>query len=241
MPQPAASSLKAALDADWDDRAARDQALAGVLGLLERVEAFLAGEAGQERGKGGRGRLPGPGPGRGLFRTGARAAPRGGQRPADQRRRRPDAARAQVPLGPVRWLQAARADRPGYRPGDRRRHHPGQRAGGQRHRRYHHRPGRRQASLAELHIDRAYRSALVGLRAGPGDLLQGLAGPNSSGRFAKDEFSLDFAAGQLTCPAGVAMPFQPGKTAHFPKATCAACPLRQRCTTSAWAQRRHPP
>jgi hypothetical protein len=28
------------------------------------------------------------------------------------------------------------------------------------------------------------------------------------------------------------MPFQPGKTVRFPKATCAACPLQGRCTTS---------
>ena len=48
VPQLAASSLKAALDADWDDPAAREQALAGVLGLLERVEAFIAGQAGEQ-------------------------------------------------------------------------------------------------------------------------------------------------------------------------------------------------
>jgi transposase len=48
MPQLAASSLKAALDADWDDPAARDQALAEVLGPLDRAEAFIAGQAGQE-------------------------------------------------------------------------------------------------------------------------------------------------------------------------------------------------
>src|SRR5689334_5528139 len=47
-PQLAASSLKAALDADWDDPAARDQALAKVLGLLDRVEAFLAGQDGDQ-------------------------------------------------------------------------------------------------------------------------------------------------------------------------------------------------
>ena len=29
------------------------------------------------------------------------------------------------------------------------------------------------------------------------------------------------------------MPFEPGKTVRFPKDTCAACPLRQRCTSSA--------
>ena len=47
-PELAASSLKAALDADWDDPAARDQALAQILGLLDQVEAFIAGQAGDE-------------------------------------------------------------------------------------------------------------------------------------------------------------------------------------------------
>ena len=47
-PELAASSLKAALDADWDDPAARDAALAQVLGLLDRVEAFIAGAAGSD-------------------------------------------------------------------------------------------------------------------------------------------------------------------------------------------------
>jgi hypothetical protein len=55
---------------------------------------------------------------------------------------------------------------------------------------------------------------------------------NASGRFAKDQFTLDFAAGQLICPAGVSMPFAPGKIVRFPKDTCAACPLRARCTAS---------
>ena len=55
---------------------------------------------------------------------------------------------------------------------------------------------------------------------------------NASGRFAKDQFTLDFAVGQLTCPAGVAMPFEPGRTVRFPAGTCATCPLRARCTTS---------
>ena len=89
-------------------------------------------------------------------------------------------------------------------------------------------------TLAELRIDRAYLSfgPGPGPRAGLAIFCKAWRVRNSSGRFAKDQFSLDFAAGQLTCPAGVAMPFQPGKTVHFPKATCAACPLRQRCTTS---------
>jgi Transposase domain (DUF772) len=44
VPQLASSSLKAALDLDWDDPATGDQALAQVLGLLDRVEAFIAGQ-----------------------------------------------------------------------------------------------------------------------------------------------------------------------------------------------------
>ena len=48
VPQLAASSLKAALDRDWDDPAARDDALAQVLGFLDRVEAFVAGVAGEQ-------------------------------------------------------------------------------------------------------------------------------------------------------------------------------------------------
>src|ERR1700728_308962 len=48
VPQLAASSLKAALDRDWDDPAARDEALATVLGLLDQVGAFVAGQAGEE-------------------------------------------------------------------------------------------------------------------------------------------------------------------------------------------------
>jgi hypothetical protein len=51
-PELAASSLKAALDRDWDDPAARDDALAVVLGLLDRAEAFIAGQAGDEAAAG---------------------------------------------------------------------------------------------------------------------------------------------------------------------------------------------
>ena len=58
---------------------------------------------------------------------------------------------------------------------------------------------------------------------------------NASGRLARDQFILDFAAGQPTCPAGVSTPSGPGKTVRFPAGTGtgAACPLRARCTSSA--------
>jgi transposase len=89
-------------------------------------------------------------------------------------------------------------------------------------------------TLAELHIDRAYLSSDL-VRARPPGLAiycKAWRVRNASGRFAKDQFTIDFTAGRLTCPAGTVMPFRPGQTIRFPKGTCAACPLRQRCTAS---------
>src|SRR5260370_6769742 len=55
------------------------------------------------------------------------------------------------------------------------------------------------------------------------------------GRFIKDAFSIDLAAGTVTCPAGQAAPLRPfgdgGRIARF-GAACAACPLAARCTTA---------
>ena len=89
-------------------------------------------------------------------------------------------------------------------------------------------------TLAELHIDRAYLSSDLVRDRGPDLAIYCKAWRvrNTGGRYAKDQFTIDFGTGQLTCPAGVSMPFEPGKTVRFPKNTCAACPLRQRCTTS---------
>jgi Transposase DDE domain len=88
--------------------------------------------------------------------------------------------------------------------------------------------------LAELHIDRACLSSDLVRDRGP-DLqvfCKAWRVRNAGGRLARDQFTLDFAAGRLTCPAGAVIPFEPGKIVRFPKDTCAACPLRDRCTTS---------
>ena len=81
-------------------------------------------------------------------------------------------------------------------------------------------------TLAELHIDRAYLASGLVRDRGP-DLAifcKAWRVRNAAGRYAKDQFSMDFAAGQLTCPAGVTMAFEPGTTVRFPKHACAACP-----------------
>ena len=89
-------------------------------------------------------------------------------------------------------------------------------------------------SWAELHIDRAYLSS-AWVRARPETLaIYCKAWPvrNRSGRFPKTAFTLDWERQTLRCPQQVEQPFTLGGTVHFPAATCAACPLRERCTSS---------
>jgi transposase len=235
VPQLAASSLKAALDRDWDDPAARDEALAVVLGLLERVEAFIAGQAGDEaaattvavarqvRDQDVDCSGPAPALRRGVAKDRRISIEDGGMRHGRKSRsvlfdgyKRHVLRDLDTGLVPAVGITAANApeatvtdaitadlDAAGF-------------------------------TLAELHIDRAYLASALVRDRGP-DLAvycKAWRVRNASGRFAKDRFSIDFAAGQLTCPAGVSMPFEPGKTVRFPKGTCAACPLRARCTAS---------
>jgi hypothetical protein len=234
-PQLAASSLKAALDRDWDDPLARDLALAEVLGLLGRVETFIAGAAGSDAARACLNvahqvrdqdvDLTGPAP---ALRRGVAKDRRISVEDGDMRHGRKTRSvlfdgykrhvlrdldtglvtavgitPANVPEAAVAGDIAADLD-----------------AAGQ--------------TLSELHIDRAYlSSALVRQRAPDLAIFcKAWRVRNTTGRYAKDQFTIDFAAGRLTCPAGASMAFQPGKTVHFPKHTCAACPLRQRCTTS---------
>jgi transposase len=234
-PELAASSLKAALDADWDDPAARDGALARVLSLLDRVEAFTAGQAGEEAvavavaaARQVRDQdvdCSGPAP---ALRRGVARDRRISVEDPDMRHGRKsrsvlfdgykrhvlrDLDTGLVPAVGITPANAPEASVTGDIATD-------LEAAG--------------FTLSELHIDRAYLSSALVRDRGP-DLAvfcKAWRVRNTGGRFAKDQFSLDFAAGQLTCPAGAAMPFEPGKTVRFPAGTCAACPLRARCTTS---------
>jgi Transposase domain (DUF772)/Transposase DDE domain len=54
------------------------------------------------------------------------------------------------------------------------------------------------------------------------------------GGFTVDDFTVDEQAGVVTCPAGITRPITPGRNVIFGAAcaACAACPLRERCTTS---------
>jgi Transposase DDE domain/Transposase domain (DUF772) len=55
--------------------------------------------------------------------------------------------------------------------------------------------------------------------------------PAVAGGFTADDFTVDHAAGQVTCPAGVTRPVRPAGGVTF-GAACRGCPLRGRCTTA---------
>jgi len=61
--------------------------------------------------------------------------------------------------------------------------------------------------------------------------------PGKPGRLAKRDFTVDLAAGTVTCPAGQSAPIrtEPSgqRRAAFAKALCDACPLRERCVAPA--------
>jgi Transposase DDE domain/Transposase domain (DUF772) len=90
-----------------------------------------------------------------------------------------------------------------------------------------------QATLHELQIDRAYLSSSL-VRERAADLhVYCKAWPVRNGNhFLKTEFQLDWERQCLRCPNQQEMPFVPGGVVQFPAEICQACPLRERCTTS---------
>ncbi len=235
VPELAASSLKAALDRDWDDPAARDLALAEVLGFLERVEAFAAGQVGGEAAAAAVATarqvrdqdvdLSGPAPAlrRGVARD-RRISVEDGQMRHGRKSRSVlfDGYKRHVlrdldsGLIPAVGITPASTPEASVTPPSPLTWTP---------------PAGRWPSCTSTGptwprtwsatAGRAWRPA-----ARPGGCATRPAG------MPRTDFALDFTTRQLTCPAGMTMAFEPGRTVHFPKDTCTACPLRQRCTTS---------
>jgi hypothetical protein len=236
-PELSASSLKAALDADWDDPAARTAALARVLEMVAGVAAFVAEQgdvppettarlavAGQIRAQdvvrdaGGA-----PVLGRGVARDRRVSVEDGEMRHGRKSRSdRVDGYKRHVlrdlDSGLIRAVAVTAANRPEAAAA------PDIEADVQR----------QGCTIAELHVDRGYLASALVRERPPDRVVVGKPWPVRNGdRFPKTAFALDWDARTLTCPAGAARPFAPGASTRFPAATCAACPLRARCTTSA--------
>jgi hypothetical protein len=89
-------------------------------------------------------------------------------------------------------------------------------------------------SLSDAFFDRGYLAApaIERLRA-EGTNVHCKAFPlQNGGRYTKADFTLDVAAGKVTCPDGVTVPFALGRVVHFPKERCSSCTRRTSCTTA---------
>ena len=89
------------------------------------------------------------------------------------------------------------------------------------------------AGLFQLDIDLGYMaSPRIAQWAAQGVHIIARPWPQSGPLFTKDDFTLDFPHGTVTCPNGQTVPMVPGKDAQFPARACDACPVRAQCTNS---------
>ena len=90
-----------------------------------------------------------------------------------------------------------------------------------------------QVNLTELHIDRAYlTSHWVKERSKDLTIICKAWRVRNGFRFDKKAFILDWENHLIRCPKGVSIPFSKGKVVRFPQQQCEDCPLRSQCTTS---------
>jgi Transposase DDE domain/Transposase domain (DUF772) len=233
------ASLKAALDLDWDDPAAHDQALALVLDALTRFEAWLDGQdtvvadqpevlaslaaAAQVREQD----VVRSAAGTPTLRDGV--APDRRISIEDNQMRHGRKSRSQLIDGykrhVLRDLDSGLVPAVGITPAN----VPEAQVTDSISLDLH----VQGLSLRELHIDRAYLSSNL-VRERDDDLeISCRAWPVRQGaQFAKTAFVLDWERQEIRCPDGVVMPFTPGGNVQFGAARCSACALRERCTTS---------
>lgn len=92
---------------------------------------------------------------------------------------------------------------------------------------------RQSATLKELHIDRAYLSSNLVKNRDESLIIICKAWAVRTGKhFSKQAFTLDWEQQLIYCPNQVSISFTPGKAAHFPVSICAGCPLKEQCTDS---------
>ncbi len=89
-------------------------------------------------------------------------------------------------------------------------------------------------TVREWHIDRAYLASRVVKERSADVTIYCKAWPVRSGPYLpKTAFHLDWERQEIRCPGDVTLPFVVGGLVQFPAATCRACPLRERCTRNA--------
>jgi hypothetical protein len=235
------TSIKAALDIDWDDPVAKRGALDRLLGQVRALETFiareLAGEASQPpisqqlatlRQVIAQDTEPDPDGGPSRIKQGVAKERRISVRDGEMRHGRKsktsrvDGYKRHVARDLASKVIVAVAVTPANRPeaeatadllAD---------------------IARQQREVTELQIDRGYlaapavatlHAAGVPIRAKPFPLRNG-------DRFTKADFAIDLQAARVTCPEQQVAAIRLGAVAHFAAATCRPCPARTRCTNS---------
>lgn len=90
-----------------------------------------------------------------------------------------------------------------------------------------------KVKLKELQIDRAYlTSHFVKERSEDLTIVCKSWRVRNGQLFDKTAFVLDWKNSLILCPNRVSLPFRQGQVVHFPKHKCDVCPLRSQCTTS---------
>jgi len=241
VPLVAGSSLKAALDLDWDDPAQKQQALTRLLDQVHALETFLRREMSEALSTPPleaqwhtvqqilrQDVEPDPERGGSRIRRGVSPERRISIRDGEMRHGRKsksarfDGFKRHLGLDLDARLIVAAAITPGNRP-----------------------EGDAAAdllsavetqgfSVADCHIDRGYlAAAAIDERRRAGMRVHCKAFPlRNGGRFTKADFTLDFDAHRITCPAGSAVPLALGAVARFPAALCQPCARRPQCTTA---------
>ena len=89
--------------------------------------------------------------------------------------------------------------------------------------------------FAEAHFDRGYMGsdAVQELEAEGATILCKPWKAQNGELFTKEDFQLDLRSKTITCPDGNTEPIEFGETVEFDPSVCAACSLRQQCTTAA--------
>lgn len=89
--------------------------------------------------------------------------------------------------------------------------------------------------LTDAYFDRGYLAApeVQTVRAAGTEVHCKSFPLRNHGRFTKADFDLDLENQRITCPEGLTAPFEFGTTVHFPASACRACPRRAECTTAA--------
>lgn len=234
----AGSSLKAALDLDWDEPPAREQALRLVLGTLDAVERWLAttpvghddpratdGMAAAHEVRAQDVAMVADAP---TLRQGVASDRRISIEDAEMRHGRKS--RSQLVNGykrhVLRDLDSGLVPAVGLTPANAPEASVTDAIAADL--------AAQHLTLREIAIDRAYLPSTL-VRERPADLAVSCkAWPVRTGpHFPKAAFTLDWDQGTIHCPNGASLPFTPGGVVHFPAATCAACPLQARCTGSA--------